>query len=465
MHSAPIYYKGVIYIGANDGMLHAFDATTGEELFAYVPNLVYDHLADLADPGYSHRFYVDNTATVANAGSQDLLVCGLRKGGKGYFALDVTSPAAMAASDVLWEFPPPADDDMGYSFSRAFIVKTKAAGYVAIFGNGYDSVNGEAVLYVLNAADGSVLKQFDTGVVGCNGLSTPAIVDMELDGFVDYAFAGDLKGNMWKFDLRGENITDWQFSYQNGATPMPLITVKQAGEVQPITAAPEVMLDCVIMAEGRGLMVIFGTGQYVNTDDFADTTVQSFYGIWDWGDMWEAKDDASVAKTKYLGTVNTDRSLSNVAGRHGCWSRFSKPRAPCGGYFPTTPLIGITRWIIRDPIWGGFSICHDRRTRPSATPCCARAWRFSFRRFHRVRHVTPAAVRGSTRSTPVRAVVLPTRCLMWMGTVRFLLMSRCHPGFQNHQAVKRLQDTVRAPRNCRSAVPSGFRRRDHTGAG
>jgi type IV pilus assembly protein PilY1 len=131
VHSAPTYYKQVVYIGANDGMLHAFDANNGEELFAYVPNLVYDHLAELANPAYSHKYYVDNTANVATVGSQDVLVCGLGKGGKGYFALDVTNPDAMdATNDVLWEYPSSGttDDDMGYSFSKALIVNTEAKG-------------------------------------------------------------------------------------------------------------------------------------------------------------------------------------------------------------------------------------------------------------------------------------------------------------------------------------------------
>ncbi|WP_419656472.1 uncharacterized protein Dvar_55660 [Desulfosarcina variabilis str. Montpellier] len=322
VHSAPTYFKGTLYIGANDGMLHAFDATPdstgGTELFAYVPGLVYDHLAELADPGYSHKFYVDNTATVADIGSQDVLVCGLGKGGKGYFALDVTTPTAMDAGKVLWEYPDGTDNDMGYSYSRALIVNTQAEGYVAVFGNGYDSTNGEAVLYVLKAETGTLLKQLKTGVTGCNGLSTPAAVDMDLNGVVEYVFAGDLKGNMWKFDLRGTSKDDWAFSYMDGATPKPLITVQNAsGSPQPITASPEVMLDCVHMDEGRGLMVIFGTGQYLNSNDFSDSTVQSMYGIWDWGPMWNLKNDLATAQSKYLGTLGTDRSLPTVGGSVG----------------------------------------------------------------------------------------------------------------------------------------------------
>ena len=104
VHSAPIYFDGMVYIGANDGMLHGLKAATGEELFAYVPNLVYDHLSELAFQGYSHKFYVDGTATVVKVGGRNVLVCGLGKGGKGYFALDVTDPTTMDPTDVLWEY-------------------------------------------------------------------------------------------------------------------------------------------------------------------------------------------------------------------------------------------------------------------------------------------------------------------------------------------------------------------------
>ena len=317
VHSAPTYYKGMVYIGANDGMLHGFDSSTGVEKFAYVPGMVYDHLGELSNPNYIHKYYVDNTAAVARVGSQDVLVCGLGKGGKGYFGLDVTEPGAMEAADVLWEF---TDPDMGYSFSKAFIVNTKAAGDVVIFGNGYDTAdgNGHAILYVLDALTGTEIKRFDTEigtVADCNGMSTPAPVDVELDGYVDYVYAGDLKGNMWKIDLRDASKDNWTFAHKSGSTPMPLITVRnEYGEVQPITAPPEVMLDGsqVEEVDVRGLMVIFGTGKYLHYTDFDDATVQSFYGIWDQGRIWEETDSLTVAQGKYLGTFGADRSLSNM---------------------------------------------------------------------------------------------------------------------------------------------------------
>ncbi len=311
VHSAPVYYRGALFIGANDGMLHAFNAMTGDEMFAYVPNLVFDHLKDLAETTYSHKYFVDNTPYVANLGSVSLLVSGLRKGGKGYFCMDVSNPVTMDASDVKWEYPTTQDNDMGYSFSRAFIVKTQAAGWVVIFGNGYDSVNQSAILYVLDASTGMVIRKFDTQVEGCNGLSTPAVVDVDVDGNVDYAFAGDLLGNLWKFDLRGEAIDDWKIAFNNGVVDKPLITVRNGnGQVQPITTVPEVMSAC---QDGEGYVVIFGTGQYLNSSDFDDTRTQSFYGVWDWQELWEDKESVEFSEKMYLGIFNTDRFLSNIS--------------------------------------------------------------------------------------------------------------------------------------------------------
>jgi type IV pilus assembly protein PilY1 len=119
---------------------------------------------------------------------------------------------------------------------------------------------------------------------------------------------------MWKIDIRGATVSEWGFSYGSAAAPEPLITVRNAsGEIQPITSQPVVMLDCLALKEARGLMVLFGTGQYLNKADLEDHTVQSAYGIWDWGPVWEVLEDEATARTKSLGTFQADRSLSNTS--------------------------------------------------------------------------------------------------------------------------------------------------------
>ena len=316
IHSSPYYYKGTVYIGANDGMLHAVDAATGQEKFCYVPNIVYDHLSDLAVPGYTHKYYVDLTPVVGRVDGRDVLVCGLGKGGKGYFALDVTNSSEPT---VLWEFA--GDPDLGYSFSQPAIVQTQDPDnpHVMVFGNGYDSTNGSAVLFIVNPNTGALIKKLYTNTTGCNGLSSPALVDVDGDGVVESAYVGDLQGNMWKFDLR-KTAADWKVYYTYGTTPMPLVTVRNKdGDIQPITVAPEVMADCSqsnFARLGQGVMVIFGTGQYLNASDFDDATVQSFYGIWDWGNLWENKDGYDQARGKFLGTIFTDRKLSAFPSKY-----------------------------------------------------------------------------------------------------------------------------------------------------
>jgi type IV pilus assembly protein PilY1 len=304
VHSSPIFNNGYLYVGANDGMMHCLDVTTGEEVFAYVPYLVYNNLGWYVDLGYKfdHHFYVDLSPVItpdvdAGMGSTiTLLVGGLGKGGKGYYALNVTNPAAMTtdtavASKVLWEFG--NDDDMGYSYSKPTVVNSNdddlnsdTTGWVVITGNGYNSVNGNAVLFILDPFDGTVLRRIDVGGGSCNGLSTPAAIDANSDGKVDYVYAGDLKGNMWKFDLTDPDSTNWDVAYNDGGTPKPLFQTPG----QPITTQPDVMEHC----DKPGYMVIFGTGKLLGSSDLYDTSLQSIFGIWDYGD----EDDPS----EYLGT-------------------------------------------------------------------------------------------------------------------------------------------------------------------
>ena len=331
VNSGPVFQDNVIYAGANDGMLHAFDAATGDEIFAYVPNLVFGNLSLLTDPAYTHCFYVDLTPTVkkgrgilGGTSMKSLLVGGLRKGGKGYFALDITdakniNSEAILASRVLWEFSETSDPEkgyMGYSFSKPVIVKSNDPNHpwVVIFGNGYNSVNGKSALYIIDPITGDLIKRIDAGAGPDNGLSTPIAVDPNLDEKVDFVYAGDLKGNLWKFDLRDTNYTGWKVAFMPSGVAQPLFQAKGLlGTVQPITTRPDVMLH----PEKHGFIVCFGTGKYLgDTDTDSDTSVQSVYGIWDYGDAvyglrakkWSIDDDR-----EFIGAFNrtTAPQLSN----------------------------------------------------------------------------------------------------------------------------------------------------------
>jgi type IV pilus assembly protein PilY1 len=324
--SAPVFLDDVIYVGGNDGMLHAFDATTGVEIFSYVPNLVFGNLQLLTDPAYTHRFYVDLTPTlkkgkdILGAGKTDtLLVGGLRKGGKGYFGLNVTDSKSITTEDdlakrVLWEFPKTSDPDMGYSFSKPVVVRSNSTDHpwVVIFGNGYNSDNGKSALYIVDAKTGDWITRIDAGAGPDNGLSTPIAVDPTHDEKVDFVYAGDLKGNLWKFDLRSSTYSDWSVAFINKYVPQPLFQAKgPGGTVQPITTRPDVMYH----PEKQGFIVCFGTGKYLGESDY-DTSLQSVYGIWDYGDTvydlrtqkWSVDDD-----TEFLGAFERDgaKKLSN----------------------------------------------------------------------------------------------------------------------------------------------------------
>jgi len=286
---------GMVYVGANDGMLHGFDATTGREVFAFVPSAVFPRLRNLTSKTYAHEFYVDGSPSMADvfySGAwHTVLVGGLNKGGREVYALDITNVGTLAnaegnaSSIVLWEFTHEDDPDLGLTYSQPTIAKLQNGTWAAIFGNGYNSPDGKAVLYVVDIRTGNLIRKFDTGTLTApsgvtwdNGLSTPAAVDTNGDRVVDYVFAGDLFGNMWKFDLTDESSDNWSIAF-GGA---PLYQARDAnGYGQPITVRPEVARG----PYGSGMIVLFGTGKYLELIDKEGTPVrpQTFYGIIDRG--------------------------------------------------------------------------------------------------------------------------------------------------------------------------------------
>jgi type IV pilus assembly protein PilY1 len=283
-------------------MLHAFDASTGKEKFAFIPGAVFHNLRLLTQPNYTHAFYVDGSPTMGDVFYDDdwhtILVGGLNKGGQGIYALDITNPSLFtegnAASLVRWEFTDADDADLGYTFSRPAIIKVRngdATKWVAVFGNGYTnslddtatggakSSTGHAALYFVDIEDGSLIRKIEINsgsTTTPNGLATPAPVDINGDGVVDYAFAGDLRGNLWKFNLRSKDPDDWSIAFEG----TPLYVAKDADGIrQPITSRPEVGRG----PNGRGMIVLFGTGRFLEPGDrdVATLKMQTFYGIID----------------------------------------------------------------------------------------------------------------------------------------------------------------------------------------
>ncbi len=282
----------IIFQGANDGMLHVVDgrtdgsaSTRGQELWAYVPKLLHGSLADLASPSYSHKYYIDGTpatAEVSGVGSTSrMLVGSLGKGGRGYYALDISSYAAAtqaaAAAKVMWEF---AHKDMGYSFGSPLIVKT-AAGWRVLVTSGYDdgtlNTDGQGHLWVLNPADGSVVATLATGA---GSTSNPAglahvsrLANTPADAIVRYVWGGDLLGNVWRFDLDTNQV-------------VKIATLGDAsGAAQPVTSPPEVGL---VNGSTTKFVVMLGTGRYLSDADVPGaganawaTQRQTLYGLFD----------------------------------------------------------------------------------------------------------------------------------------------------------------------------------------
>lgn len=308
--------QGVVYVGANDGMLHGFRVSDGKELLAYIPGQLLLKVHELADKPYQHRYYVDGSPSVADVviGGKwrTVLVGGLNAGGQGIYALDITDPSrfseAKADKIFLWEFGDNpkdnrGDKDMGYSFSRPAIVQMRDGKWYAVFGNGYNSTEsdsyrpadskgtylsttGEAVLFIVDLATGKLTRKISTGaglaqaptdVDTPNGLSTVTPVSLKGDGVIDLIYAGDLYGNIWRFDVRETTTDDWKLDYKLFQACAG--TVCNATTLQPVTSRLAVTLD----KSRKYPLVLFGTGKSFETADRTSLSLNSIYGLEDTG--------------------------------------------------------------------------------------------------------------------------------------------------------------------------------------
>lgn len=338
----------VVYQAANDGMLHAFDgridasaATRGQELWAYVPQLVHARLADRASTAFDHVYLVDGTpatAAVTGFGSlSQILVGGLGKGGAGYYALDISSGTAAseaaAAGKVLWEFKPA---NMGYSFGTPLVVNTSSGWKVVVtsgYGNDTATGNlggdGRGHVWVLNPRTGAVEKEFITpsgygstsATLGLAHLGK--LANTAADAVVRYVYGGDLSGNVWRFDLDAAT----------GTSPVRIAALTDpSGAAQPVTAPPVVG---TVSGSATKMYVYLGTGRYFSTDDVPGTTTpnawssqrETFYGI---------ADDTSVGAPTLPNSRGSNGSSCPSNGGDGDFVCQQATQAVAGGPFTAT---------------------------------------------------------------------------------------------------------------------------------
>ena len=323
VNSSPKFSKDTdtVFVGANDGMLHAFSSKNcdktakpscvqkaGVEQFAYIPRTILPRLKDLTRVGYkeSHKYFVDGELAIssqADTAGKNYLIGTLGRGGKGLFGLDVTDPSTFKASNVLWEYMPTydlttfeeIDKDLGYMLGRPIIAKMQDGTWAVIVGNGYGSTNGKAALYIFNLATGALISKLETGVGSDNGLASPG-VRLDGSGKAIAIYAGDLKGNVWKFDVSSTSSASWKVA--NAKAPM--FTAKDAsGNAQPITAPITMKVNDVTADTNNGkLFVYFGTGSTFQTGDANNTAVQTWYGLIDSGGVIVSDRSAADFKLK-----------------------------------------------------------------------------------------------------------------------------------------------------------------------
>ncbi len=304
----------VVFVGANDGMLHAFRASDGLELFAYIPEAILGDLAHLSDQNYTQSYWVDGTPNISDAkadfpacpaggGKNDTNKCwrtvllgGLGSGGSAIYALDVTNPAPSSASEAarmyLWEFSKDEDSDMGFSFSRPEVAKLSDGTWVAIFGNGIqDSGTSNSTLYIVKIEDGTLIQKLElvpAGSVGPNGLLSPTILDSDYDGDVDFVYTGDTDGNMWKIDVS-------KMTGKSGGGDFPGVSAYRTSRGIPLPLAKVTGIDSddnetflviqtkpivTTTSDGKRI-VIFGTGRLFGGDEAVSNYGDSLFGILD----------------------------------------------------------------------------------------------------------------------------------------------------------------------------------------
>ncbi|MFY9314456.1 MAG: PilC/PilY family type IV pilus protein [Burkholderiales bacterium] len=363
---------GTVFIGTNDGMLHAFNADTGVERWAYIPSMVIPNLWKLADKQYQdkHTNYVNGspitqdvcvancsnavTGTASDPVWKTILVAGLNAGGRGFYALDITNPNSPA---LLWEFTTTTgigkvkDNDLGYSFGQPVVTRLANGTWVVLVTSGYDNGtdsptkvsgsfvpnspagDGKGYLYALDAGTGTMLKKISTGVGNAanpSGLAKIAGFNAEPGGnLASYVYGGDLQGNLWRFD-----INSTASATVGTGSVMKFATLTSDGTAtQPIMTTP-------ILGVILGKRVVFiGTGKYLETSDLSNTQVQTQYAI---------KDDDATATLVNARSALVQQFL--IANPDGTATRLSATSAGATTTGVNTVDFGVNRgWFVDLP--------------------------------------------------------------------------------------------------------------------
>lgn len=331
--------KPVVYVASNDGMLHAFsadDTDGGTELWAYIPSDVMPNLYKLADDGYAlrHQYFVDGAPVMADVkidGTwKTIVVGGLNKGGRSYYALDITNPNE---PKTLWEF---TDTNMGLTYGNPVITKNKEGKWVVVFTSGYNNHttgDGKGYFYMVDAGTGvSVLKDASGAAVtrlGTNvgSTTTPsglakinAWIDSTTDNTAKHFYGGDMLGNVWRFDPDGR--------YQSDSLSRPLPNVTKIASLQIDSSTPQPITTKPVTAlVSDQPVVVIGTGRYLGDADITDTTKQSVYAIRDtltatgWGDV---RSDSTnfVKQTLTLNNATPSAATSaSITGNKVDWTK------------------------------------------------------------------------------------------------------------------------------------------------
>ncbi|MBX3657892.1 MAG: hypothetical protein KF740_05605 [Ramlibacter sp.] len=362
INSGPVYKKGVdttaegpgiaafadsvasriamIYVGANDGMMHGFRASDGKEMFAYIPRAVAQNLNKLTHPNYVHQPFVDGVPAVnearVNGSWKTVLASGMGGGAQGVFAIDVTSPTTFGASNIMFEFTDQDDSDMGNILFQPRIVRMRMAGagapvykwFIAV-GSGMNnykndgsySLTGRQALFLLsldkqpteawtlNTNYFKVLLS-DPVTTMATGLTNPGFAPGP-SGEAAILYAGDLQGNMWKFDfssgLSSTNATNAVKT--SSGVPIPMVIAKDASSNrQPISAPAQ-----ITPGLGKGFMVVFGTGKFMEPSDGDTVGVQAVYGVWD--SLSDTAGDFQVGRSKlYQRTMTVGTATTTLSG-------------------------------------------------------------------------------------------------------------------------------------------------------